>query len=148
MESISRVGSYMYTLLLFLTHYTIGGIFNTCKEFSYSVRSSEVPLEYPTHNLPKSLAGIFFLCRFVNIYFHTFNLYTILRVLIHKFMQINYDLSYEQHLRQLEKAWFRKVHRDQPQLGIVEILEIAKHNFIDMVRNCEEYDVELLEELG
>ena len=88
------------------------------------------------------------MCRFVNIYFHTSDLYTILRVLIHKFMQINYDLSYEQHLRQLEKAWFRKVHRDQPQLGLVEILEIAKHNFIDMVRNCEEYDVELLEELG
>ena len=148
MESISSVGSYMYTLLLFLTHYTISGIFNTCKEFSYSVRSSEVPLEYPTHNLPKSLAGIFFLCRFVNISFHISNLYTILRVLIHNQMQINYDLSYQQHLRQLEKAWFRKVHRDQPQLGLVEILEIAKHNFIDMVRNCEEYDVELLEELG
>ena len=98
--------------------------------------------------LPVTLTGIFFLCRFVNISFHTPNLYIILRVLIHKFMQINYDLSYEQHLRQLEKAWFRKVHRDQPQLGIVEILEIAKHNFIDMVRNCEEYDVELLEEWG
>ena len=130
------------------SHYTISGIFNTCKEFSYSVRSSEVPLEYPTPISPNLWRGFFFLCRFVNIYFHTFNLYTILRVLIHKFMQINYDLSYEQHLRQLEKAWFRKVHRDQPQLGIVEILEIAKHNFIDMVRNCEEYDVELLEELG
>ena len=88
------------------------------------------------------------MCRFVNIYFHTSDLHTILRVLIHNQMQINYDLSYQEHLMQLEKAWFRKVHRDQPQLGIVEILEIAKHNFIDMVRNCEEYDVELLEELG
>ena len=86
--------------------------------------------------------------RFVNISFHISDLYTILRVLIHKFMQFNYDLSYEQHLRQLEKAWFRKTLRDQPQLGMVECLEIAKHNFIDMVRNCEEYDVELIEELG
>lgn len=122
MESISSVGSYMYTLLLFLTHY---------KQIS-----------------PYLWRRFFFLCRFVNIYFHISNLYTILRVLIHHQMQINYDLSYQQHLRQLEKAWFRKVHRDQPQLGLVEILEIAKHNFIDMVRNCEEYDVELLEELG
>ena len=148
MESISRVVSYMYTLLLFLTHYTISGIFNTCKEFSYSVRSSEVPLEYPTHNLPISLAEIFFLCRFVNISFHTSNLHTILRVLIHHQMQINYDLSYQEHLMQLEKAWLRKVLRDQPELGIVVQLKVAKHNFIDMVRNCEEYDVELLEELG
>ncbi len=63
-------------------------------------------------------------------------------------MQIDYNLTYKEHLAQLEKAWFRKVHKDQPQLGLVEQLEIAKHNFIDMVRNCEEYDVELLEELG
>jgi len=33
-------------------------------------------------------------------------------------------------------------------MGMVECLETAKHNFIDMVRNCEEYDVELVEELG
>ena len=63
-------------------------------------------------------------------------------------MQINYDLSYQQHLFQLEKAWVRKVLRDQPDMDMVEMLETAKHNFIDMVRNCEEYDVELLEELG
>ena len=63
-------------------------------------------------------------------------------------MQINYDLSYQEHLTQLEKAWFRKVLRDQPELGLVVQLKVAKHNFIDMVRNCEEYDVELVEELG
>ena len=63
-------------------------------------------------------------------------------------MQINYNLSYQQHLRQLEKAWVRKVLRDQPDMDMVEMLQTAKHNFIDMVRNCEEYDVELVEELG
>ena len=73
MESISRVGSYMYTLLLFLTHYTISGIFNTCKEFSYSVRSSEVPLESPTPISPNLWRGFFFvsICKHILPYIRT-----------------------------------------------------------------------------
>ena len=63
-------------------------------------------------------------------------------------MQIDYNLTYKEHLAQLERAWFRKVHNDQPELGLVKQLEIAKHNFCNMVQNCEEYDEELLEELG
>ena len=63
-------------------------------------------------------------------------------------MQINYNLSTKQHLEQVERAWFRKVHRDQPELGLVAQLEIAKHNFLDMIHNEEHWDEELLEELG
>ena len=63
-------------------------------------------------------------------------------------MQINYDLSTKQHLEQVERAWFRKVHRDLPELGLVEQLEIAKYNLLNMIHNEEHYDEELLEELG
>ena len=63
-------------------------------------------------------------------------------------MQIDYNLTYKEHLAQLEKAWFRKVHNDQPELGLVEQLEIAKYNCLDMIHNEEHYDAELLEELG
>ena len=63
-------------------------------------------------------------------------------------MQIDYNLSPKQHKRQVEKAWIRKVFRDQPELDLVTQLEIAKYNCLDMIHNEEHYDAELLEELG